>query len=150
MAAMTSVSDEKWRPFNCFLVGSGYGLISTPVLAILCSAFPLQCKLALGNAVWCDVRRNIGYYTTLCCVLVYCIYRTCREANITCANISVKVYVYCLFCFQLRLSVDDLMGQSDPDRNKKKPKRKRSPSPVPKRDKRKRSVHSHRNFFQCG
>lgn len=38
---------------------------------------------------------------------------------------------------KLRLSVDDLMGQSDPDRNKKKPKRKRSPSPVPKRDKRK-------------
>ncbi|XP_069673998.1 SWI/SNF complex subunit SMARCC2 isoform X2 [Periplaneta americana] len=38
---------------------------------------------------------------------------------------------------KLRLSVDDLMSQSDPDRNKKKPKRKRSPSPPPKRDKRK-------------
>lgn len=38
---------------------------------------------------------------------------------------------------KLRLSVDDLMSQSDPDRNKKKPKRKRSPSPIPKRDKRK-------------
>ncbi|KAJ9584608.1 hypothetical protein L9F63_021050 [Diploptera punctata] len=38
---------------------------------------------------------------------------------------------------KLRLSVDDLMSQSDPDRNKKKQKRKRSPSPPPKRDKRK-------------
>ena len=30
MAAVTSASDEKWRPFNCFiLVSSGYGIIST-------------------------------------------------------------------------------------------------------------------------
>lgn len=38
---------------------------------------------------------------------------------------------------RLRLSVEDLMSQSDPDRTKKKPKRKRSPSPPPKPGKRK-------------
>lgn len=38
---------------------------------------------------------------------------------------------------RLRLSVEDLMSQSDPDRSKKKPKRKRSPSPPPKPGKRK-------------
>ncbi|XP_049864121.1 SWI/SNF complex subunit SMARCC2 isoform X2 [Schistocerca gregaria] len=38
---------------------------------------------------------------------------------------------------KLRLSVEDLMSQSDPDRTKKKPKRKRSPSPPPKQVKRK-------------
>ncbi|CAG2068099.1 unnamed protein product, partial [Timema podura] len=38
---------------------------------------------------------------------------------------------------QLRLSVEDLMSQSDPDKTKKKQKRKRSPSPPPKPGKRK-------------
>lgn len=38
---------------------------------------------------------------------------------------------------KLRLSVEDLMSQSDPDRTKKKIKRKRSPSPPPKPIKRK-------------
>ena len=32
---MTSASDEKWRPFNFFFsVGSGEGLVSTPVSSI--------------------------------------------------------------------------------------------------------------------
>nr|CAD7594301.1 unnamed protein product [Timema genevievae] len=38
---------------------------------------------------------------------------------------------------KLRLSVEDLMSQSDPDKTKKKQKRKRSPSPPPKPGKRK-------------
>ncbi|XP_063222467.1 SWI/SNF complex subunit SMARCC2 isoform X2 [Bacillus rossius redtenbacheri] len=38
---------------------------------------------------------------------------------------------------KLRLSVEDLMSQSDPDKCKKKAKRKRSPSPPPKAAKRK-------------
>jgi hypothetical protein len=102
------------------------------------------------GVMYIETLRSTQPYVLFLTLVFTCIYRTCREANVICDNISVKVYVYCLFCSQLRLSVDDLMSQSDPDRNKKKPKRKRSPSPVPKRDKRKRSVHSHWNFFQCG
>jgi len=34
---------------------------------VFCLSF--LCQLVLRNAVWCDTLQNIGYHTTLCCIL---------------------------------------------------------------------------------